>query len=108
MTPIHLLQYELLTEQPYRYNHKELTFEVYLRRAGIEHISPMEKQDIWDQLFTKGHPCLRASSLTKRYGFGAHYDADGKIGIYPMESSEYQQFVNDPAIKKIFAMKNKR
>ncbi|HHH54017.1 MAG TPA: hypothetical protein ENK91_10190, partial [Bacteroidetes bacterium] len=106
--PIHLIQYELLTENPYKYDHKELVFEVYIHKEGLINKSETEKKEIRENLFSKGHPCLRASALTKRYGFGAHYDEKGKIAIYPMESKEYQQFVNDPAIKKLAGMKSKR
>ncbi|MEM7347729.1 MAG: DUF6157 family protein, partial [Chloroflexota bacterium] len=69
--PMHIIQYELLTENPYKYSHQALIFEVYLEKEGIEIASEDERQEIWDQLFAKEHPCLRASALTKRYGFGA-------------------------------------
>ncbi len=106
--PIHQFQYELLLDQPYTLTHKDLTFVTYLRKQGIENISEQERQEIWDDLFSKGHPCLRASALTKRYGFGAHYNEEGKIAIYPIESEEYQQLVADANIKKVPAMKSKR
>jgi hypothetical protein len=108
--PMHVIQYELLVERPYHYNHEELIFEVYVRHKAI----PPEKaaahrRELWAELFQKGHPCMRASALTKRYGWGAHYDQHGKIAIYPMESVAYQQFVQAPeGIKLLGAMRNKR
>ena len=51
---------------------------------------------------------MRASPLTKKYGCDAHYDENGKIAIYPVESAEYQRFVEDKNMKKYFAMRNKR
>ena len=106
--PIHVLQYELLAESPYQYDHESLIFEVYLIRNELEHISETEKKEIWAELFSKGHPCLRASALTKRYGFGAHYNEEGKIAIYPMESEEYQKFMDDTKVEKVAAMRTKR
>ena len=106
--PIHVIQYESLISKPYFYDHENLTFEVYLIREGLKLISQTEKQEIWNKLFTKGHPCLRASSLTKRYGFGAHYNENKKIAIYPIESAKYCELLNNPIIKKIAAMKLKR
>ncbi len=106
--PAHLIQYELLTEYPYQFNHEELVFEVYLRKEGLEGATTSERKELWKQLFSKGHPCLRASALTKRYGFGAHYNEQGKIALYPMESMEYETFVNDKAYKKLAGMKSKR
>jgi hypothetical protein len=67
------------------------------------------RQELWAELFQKGHPCMRASALTKRYGWGAHYNQHGKIALYPMESEEYQQFVQAPTgIKVLGAMRTKR
>ena len=106
--PLHLLQYEVLMAHPYMYGHEALIFEVHLRKEGLEQLSQTEKDQLWDRLFSKGHPCLRASALTKRYGFGAHYDEHGKIALYPMESETYQNFVNDPATKKLSGMRNTR
>ncbi len=106
--PLHIIQYELLTQNPYKFDHRELVFEVYLIREGLENISETERKEVWEKLFSKGHPCLRASALTKRYGFGAHYDKNGKIAIYPMESDQYQEFVNNKSIKKLAGMKRKR
>ncbi len=106
--PLHIIQYELLTKNPYKFDHNELVFEVYLIREGLENISEAERKEVWEKLFSKGHPCLRASALTKRYGFGAHYDKNGKIAIYPMESDQYQKFVNNQSIKKLAGMRRKR
>lgn len=108
-TPIHIFQYELLIKHPYKLDHNELVFEVHLKQNGLpEDISDMEAENIREQLFSKGHPCMRASALTKRYGFGAHYDEDGKIAIYPMESKEYLAFMENSAVEKVPAMKRKR
>ena len=108
--PMHVIQYELLAQAPYRYNHEELTFEVYVRHKAIppERVAA-RRQELWDNLFQKGHPCMRASALTKRYGWGAHYDQRGKIALYAMESDEYQRFVRPPeGTKLLTAMRNKK
>ncbi len=105
--PVHLIQYELLTRAPYTYDHEELIFQTYLIRQNLTELSSDEKQEIRDQLFSRGHPCLRASALTKRYGYGAHYDHEGRIALYPLESAEYQQFLHNTHITKFKGMKNK-
>jgi hypothetical protein len=51
---------------------------------------------------------MRASPLTKQYGWGAHYDEKGRIAIYAVESKEYRRFVKDKNIKKYSAMRSKR
>lgn len=107
--PAHLIQYELLMERPYTLDHEGLTYEVFVRQKEFsQETLRNEGKAIWENLFSKGHPCMRASSLTKRYGFGAHYNHEGKIAIYPMESREYKALMDDDSVKKIAAMKSKR
>ncbi|MBZ0275238.1 MAG: DUF6157 family protein [Anaerolineae bacterium] len=92
--PAHLIQYELLMENPYRYTHEDLVYEVYIRKEGFSEAELAERgPQIRAELFQKGHPCLRASALTKQYGWGAHYNDEGKIALYPVESETYQHFV---------------
>jgi hypothetical protein len=47
--------------------------------------------------------------LPKRYGWGLHFDAEGRIALVPVESDEYQEFVNGKdGINVLTAMRNKR
>lgn len=110
-TPAHLIQYELLTENPYTYNHEDLIYEVHVRHKNIpEDVRESSGETIRRELFAKSHPCLRASMLPKRYGWGVHYDSEGKIAIYGMESPEYQAFVSGErgGTKLLRAMRSKR
>ncbi len=87
--PLHLIQYELLKDNPYTIDHEGLIYESFVQQKEIPADTLKEESEkIKAELFSKGHPCLRASALTKRYGFGAHYDDKGKIAIYPVESKE--------------------
>jgi len=107
--PAHLIQYELLKENPYRFGHEELVFEVFVRQKEIPAaVLETDAEKIKEELFSKGHPCLRASALIKRYGFGAHYNEQGKIAIYPMESADYQSFIADKDIQLLAGMRAKR
>lgn len=106
--PAHLHEYELLMAKPYTYNHKEFVFEIYLLKKDLEGLSDDERQSVWDTLHSKGQPCMRASALCKRYGFGAHYNNEGKIAIYPVESEKYQELLADAAVEKRPAMRSKR
>jgi hypothetical protein len=107
--PAHVIQYELLKNNPYQYNHEALTYEVYIRQKEIPASTlQTDTEKIKQELFSKGHPCMRASALTKRYGWGAHYDAEGKIAIYPQESENYKALLDAPEIKKVPAMRSKR
>jgi len=107
--PAHLIQYELLTNKPYKFGHEELVFEVFVRQKEIPAaVLETDAEKIKEELFSKGHPCMRASALVKRYGFGAHYNEQGKIAIYPMESEAYQSLVADEGIKLVAGMRSKK
>lgn len=111
LPPAHVIQYHLLADSPYRYNHEELLCQVYVRHKAIpeaEHES--RREEIWTALFSKNHPCLRASMLPKKYGWGVHYDAEGKIALYAKESPEYDYYTtkDEAGVKLLNAMRNKR
>lgn len=110
-TPAHVIQYELLMANPYCYTHEDLVFEVYIRKQGISEAELAERgPQIREELFQKGHPCLRASALTKKYGWGAHYNSEGRIALYPVESETYQHFVEmlQGTRQLLYAMRSKR
>jgi hypothetical protein len=102
---IALYQYEMISEHPYRYTSDEVIFEVHTQRKEIP---DSEKEQERHRFFSKGQPCMRSSPLGKRFGWGVHSDADGKIAIYPIESEEYQRLANDDSIKHTKAMRSKR
>ena len=109
--PIHVLQYELLRDHPYRYTHEDLLFEVHVRHKAI----PAEEReararDIRAELIGKPHPCLRASLLPKTCGWGVHYDRQGRIALYPMESEAYRRFArsDDSGPTLLKALRSKR
>src|SRR4051812_41607581 len=90
--PVHLLQYELLAEHPYRFTHADLLFEVHVRHKAIsEEERRARAGEIRAELLSKPHPCLRASLLPKKYGWGLHYDALGRIALCPVECEEYRR-----------------
>lgn len=98
------LQFDMIMHNPYKYTSDEVVFEIFALRKGIDSHKDEERA----AFFSKGQPCLRASPLTKRYAWGIHYDAEGRMALYPAESVEYQQFAQDSALKHTKGMKSKR
>ena len=99
------LQYEMLQGHPYEYTSDDVLFAVFAARKEI----PTEKLDEQRHLFfSKGQPCFRASPLTKRYGWGVHSNAEGKIALLAVESKAYQDMVANNAIAKKKAMRSSR
>ncbi|MDV6329582.1 DUF6157 family protein [Asticcacaulis sp. 201] len=99
------MHYDLLSEHPYEYDLDAFNFEIWCRRNNIP---DQDRDQHRDAFFSKGHPCMRASPLTKTHGFGAHYNGSGKIAIYPVDSKAYQKLLNDPENKVEMAMRSKR
>jgi hypothetical protein len=53
---------------------------------------------------------MRASPLTKRYGWGVHHDAQGRMSLLALESEEYARFASGevPGVELVAAMRSKR
>ena len=96
------IQFELCKE-PYRHTSDEVLFRVYARRNDL---TGAELQEAREQFFSKGQPCLRASPLTKRYGWGVHSDKDGKVALYGCETAEYTRLSEDTSLKVVRAMRS--
>ncbi|TLS52876.1 hypothetical protein FE782_05740 [Paenibacillus antri] len=105
----HEVQYEILTEHPYTYDLDGLIVETYIRhKLAGEAVDEARRAQVRGELLSKGQPCMRASMLPKKFGWGVHYDEAGRIAIVPMESEEYQRFLERTDLKQEFAMRNKK
>jgi len=106
---IPLLEYEMLSGSPYRFTQEEILFEVHARHKGIpESELKSHRKELWEDFYSKPRACLRASSLPKKYGWGLHFNAEGKTALVPMESLEYRQFASNKNITQLLAMRSKR
>nr|MDQ3101035.1 DUF6157 family protein [Bacteroidota bacterium] len=85
-TTIAHLQHERISAQPYAFTSDEILFGIHCERKGITGKEIDHEKEVW---FSKGQPCLRSSPLAKRYGWGIHADAKGKVALVPLGSEEY-------------------
>ncbi len=99
------IQFEMVRNYPYKFTSDDILFQVFaLKNDLIE----SEYKEAREKFFSKGQACFRASPLTKRYGWGVHYNDDGKMAIYGADSPEYEKFSNDKTLKIIKAMKSSK
>ncbi|MBC8063414.1 MAG: hypothetical protein H7Y17_01175 [Chlorobia bacterium] len=98
-------EYELLLPNPYRYTHDEFQFAAHVAHKGI---SKDEIEDARQEYFAVSHACLRASALAKRWGWGFHFDADGRVALVGLGSEEYEKFLLDQGLQQLPAMRSKR
>lgn len=105
------IQYELLKDQPYKYTSADVLFESNMLHKGV---SPSEvksrRAELWKAFFSKPQACLRASGLSKKYGWGIHCNHDGRVALCPMESKEYQRMAHAKAggPKVVKALRSRR
>ncbi|RYG22221.1 hypothetical protein EON82_17535 [bacterium] len=95
------IQYAMLVEQPYRFTQDDVLFESSSpRRAG-------EEGDR-EAFFSRPQACLRCSPLVKRWGWGIHFDSEGKAAAFAKGSEEYRRFLEDPELAQTRGMRSKR
>lgn len=99
------IQFEKIINNPYKFTSDDILFEVFAKKNDL---TKSEYTKAREQFFSKGQPCFRASPLTKRYGWGVHYDKEGKMAIYGADSPEYEMFSKDKTLKVLKAMKSKK
>ena len=98
-------EYDLLVKHPYTYTEEDIAFEVYAVLHDIPKANwPKERE----KFLSKGHPHLRVSALAKRYGWGIHNDAEGKVALIAVESRDYKRLMKDPRITKVKAFRSTR
>ncbi|WP_408010296.1 DUF6157 family protein [Pseudalkalibacillus sp. A8] len=100
------IEYDLIKNNPYRYTQEDVQFKTYLIKNQIE--SGKNLDELREQFFSKPKACLRASPLVKKYGWGIHYDEEGKVALVDVTSNEYAQFLNVGNLKIVKGMRSKR
>lgn len=98
-------QFDLIHGNPYEYTSDDVLFTVFAIRKDIPETDWEAERK---KFFSRGQACLRTSPLAKRYGWGIHSDATGKVALYAMESDEYQLFLSNPDVAKKKAMRSAR
>lgn len=105
------LQHELLIARPYCLTLEDLILAVHLKRQGLTKAEGEAMADeLRMQLFGKPYPCMRASPLPKKFGWGVHYDAKGRLALFGVDTAEYKRFADgeEPAVQVVPAMRSKR
>jgi hypothetical protein len=96
------IQYDMLHNDPYRYTSDEILFQCHITKQKIQED---DLTKLREQFFSKGQACFRASPLTKLYGWGIHYNNEGKMALYGCETKEYKTFSKDKKLKLLKALK---
>ncbi len=98
-------QFQLMIEHPYGYTSDQLLFQIYSDRIDLPE---SEWEEARKSFFSRGQPCLRASPLSKRYGWGIHSDTGSYIALYGMETDLYARYAKNKEMQCLKAMRNSR
>ncbi|HMY59523.1 MAG TPA: DUF6157 family protein [Pseudomonadota bacterium] len=103
------LEHQLLSQTPYHYTRDDLLVEVALRKQGLS--APereAQREALRTELLRRPQACMRASPLPKSYGFGVHYDGEGRLAIYEKGSPDYARLAAASDVTVVKAMRNRR
>ena len=98
------LEHACLTGAPYALDHKRFSYRMHVEMADVAGKDALD----FDEFHAKGQPCMRASPLTKRYGWAAHYDADGRLALVDPGSQAFAGLAVDKSLPQKPAMRTKR
>lgn len=100
-----VIEYELIAKHPYKYTGEDIAFMAHAMHREIPKEHWAEERI---KFFSQEQPCLRASALGKRYGWGIHHDANGRIALVAVESKEYKRFSSAADLKHTKAMRSRK
>ncbi|MEU4690179.1 DUF6157 family protein [Actinoplanes sp. NPDC023714] len=95
--------FRMIAEAPYAHTSDDVVFTVWADRKGLPE---EERAAAREKFFATGQPCLRASDLGKRYGWGIHCDGEGRVALVPMGSADYERLSRTGTVTR--AMRSRR
>jgi hypothetical protein len=102
------LQYQMLAGHPFVHTQEDVLFGSWLQRQDLPKApSKVERARLREEFFSKPQPCLRASPLPKKFGWGLLFDEQGRVALCPMESAEYRRLAGGRE-KKVLVLKAMR
>jgi Family of unknown function (DUF6157) len=84
----------LISKHPYQFTSDDVIFTVWADRQGID---AKTRPRAREQFFSKGQPSLRSSDLAKKYGWGIHHDAEGRVALVGVEAPAYRRLASEKA-----------
>ncbi|CCG01222.1 DUF6157 family protein [Blastococcus saxobsidens] len=101
-------QYAMLAARPGGWTQEEVLLASSPAVRGRTGVDDDELARLREEYFAQPRACLRASPLPKTYGWGLHYDAEGRITLHAVDSPEYARLAGDPALTQLRAMRSSR
>ncbi|MGC4120774.1 MAG: DUF6157 family protein [Myxococcales bacterium] len=107
-----LRTFRLIHDAPYRHTSDDVLFTVWADRNAVPQARRAAARLAF---FSKGQPCLRASDLGKKYGWGVHADGEGRVALYGVETASYRELAagkrraqDGRSVTVVYAMRSSR
>lgn len=101
-------QYAMLAAAPGRWTQEDVLLASSPEVRGRNDLDEAELARLREEYFAQPRACLRASPLPKSFGWGLHYDAEGRITLHAVDSPEYARLRSDPSLSQLKAMRSSR
>jgi len=87
------VQHDLLARDPFRFTEDDVLFESWLRRQEFPDGPPdaAHVRTLREVFLAKQRPCLRASPLPMRFGWGLAFDGEGRVALCAVDSPDYRE-----------------
>ncbi len=102
------IQFQMLVDEPYRWTSEDLIFRGAKAGRELADAPPAELADAQATYFSRPQACLRASPLPKRWGWGLHFDVDGRVALYAKGTADYDRLAGDGSLEQLKAMRSSR
>ena len=102
------VQHAMLAAAPGRWTQEDVLIASAPGVRGRTDLGAAELERLKEEYFAEPRACLRASPLGKTYGWGLHYDAEGRITLHAVGSPSYDRLAADPGLSQLRAMRSKR
>ncbi len=102
------IQYAMLVGAPGRWTQEDVQLASSPGVRGRSDLGDEDLVRLGREYFAQPRACLRASPLPKTYGWGLHYDAEGRITLHAVDSEEYARLSSDPTLTQLRAMRSSR
>ena len=104
-----VLQFRMIAGALYKYTSDDVVFATSSAGRALDAKAAKKERSLArETFFSRGQACMRASPLGKRFGWGVHVDAEGRIALDAVDSKRYQALARDPEIAQTRAMRSKR
>lgn len=104
------VQYQVLAEQPHSLTQEDVLFETEVRRRWTPQQLEPRRDELREAFSERRRPCLRSSPLVMRHGWGLLFDDQGRVGLVPRESEEYDRLAGGQVagVQVLQAMRSRR